>query len=99
MNGVSVRAACGSERLDASTARKEATAMMPSDAKPIRDFQTSDGRQTHELRSVSLAKAFPVDDFVTCDAEGRTQKVLEGTLSYAVETDGRSWMIILGTCF
>ncbi len=73
--------------------------MMPSDAKPIREFRTSDGRQAHEFRSVSLAKAFSVDDFMGCDAEGRTQKVPAGTLSYATATDGLSWMIILGTCF
>jgi hypothetical protein len=93
------RSACGAEHLDAATTAKEATAMMPSDAKPVREFSASDGRLAHEFRSLSLANAFPAGDFVGCDAEGRSQKVAEGTLSYATATDGRSWMIILGTCF
>ena len=93
------RTACGSERLDPAMVKKEAIAMMPSDAAPVREFRTPDGRQAQEYRSSSLGKVFTADDFVTCDAEGRTQKVQQGTISFATAADGRSWHLILGTCF
>lgn len=93
------RSACGPERLDSATVKKEAVAMMPSDAAPVREFRSADGRQVQEYRSSSLSKSFAADDFVTCDAEGRIQKVQQGTLSFATAADGRSWHLILGTCF
>lgn len=93
------RSACGDEHLDATSVKKEATSLMPSDAKLARDFRTPDGREAHEYRSASLAKKFPSADFVTCDAEGRITVVPEGTLSYAMASDGRSWIVILGSCF
>jgi hypothetical protein len=93
------RSACGNERLDEASVKKEVTPMMPLDAKLIRDFRTSDGRTAHEYRSASLGKLFPEADFVTCDAEGRTAKVAAGTFAYAMAKDGRSWNLVLGTCF
>ena len=93
------RVVCGSERLDAAISRKEALSLMPADAAPVREFRTADGRQAQEYRSKSLGKVFPAEAFLTCDAEGRTQKIPEGTFSYAMARDGRSWNLILGTCF
>lgn len=93
------RYACGNERLDKAIVKREAMVMMPLDAKPTREFQTADGRRAHEYCGKSLGKLFPAADFVTCDAEGRTEKVAEGTLSYAMTKDGRAWNLILGTCF
>jgi hypothetical protein len=93
------RHGCGSERLDSPAARKEALGMMPSDAQPVRGFTTADGRHAQEYRSLSLGKALSADKFLGCGADGKMEKVPEGTFSYAPAKDGRSWDIILGTCF
>lgn len=93
------RSSCGSERLDGTAAKAELARMMPSDAKHVRDFQTQDGRAASEYQSESLAKSFTAADFVTCDASGRTEKVPAGTLAVANAKDGRSWHLVLGSCF
>jgi hypothetical protein len=93
------RHACGSEKLDTAAAKKDAAAMMPADAKPVREFIASDGRHAQEYRSASLGKAFPPDHFMACTPDGKMTRVPEGTFSFALAKDGRSWDIILGTCF
>jgi hypothetical protein len=93
------RHACGSERLDTAAAKKGAVAMMPPDAKPVREFDTPDGRRAQEYRSLSLGKALGADHFLGCTPDGKTAKVPEGTFSFAPSKDGHSWDIILGTCF
>ena len=93
------RHGCGSERLDSAAAKKEALGMMPADAKPVAEFLTPDGRHAQEYRSTSLGKTLPADHFIGCTPDGKTQKIPEGTFSYALSKDGRSWNIIMGTCF
>ena len=93
------RSACTGESLDEAAVAAEAPAVMPADAKPVRDFFTTDGRRAHEFRSASLGQLFPASDFVTCDEKGKTELVAAGTLSYARARDGKTWMLAMGKCF
>jgi hypothetical protein len=93
------RSACAGEILDEDAVAAEAPAVMPADAKPVREFRTTDGRRAHEFRSVSLGQLFPASDFVTCDEKGKTELVAAGTLSYARAKDGKTWMLAMGKCF
>jgi hypothetical protein len=93
------RSACAGEVLDEASVVAEAPAVMPADAKPVRDFFTTDGRKAHEFRSLSLSQLFPASDFVTCDDKGKTELVAAGTLSYVRARNGKTWMLAMGKCF